>query len=355
MMLLLPIILATEVLPVTDLSAKFAHQRAWLATMPATLTGVWSILVMIELAKRHPGRNLVQYSSDILGPWLGKLLGVVFMCQALIYTTKVSAEAMTFISMFALPRTPKHVVLGLFLFACAIATWAGIEVLARCAETLIPILIGFSLFVFVFLLPNMHPSFIRPILGPHWLETIFQASIVPSGWYGEFLLMGFLLPHIKDVHKVRRSILWLLVGLGAFVTLVALQSTMVAGPLIEKFIYSYYITARYISLGDFFERIDPLIISIWMYGMIIKTAVCLYVLSICVVYLCDLEDHRLVVIPVTLLTLLCAMWFFPNIAQLRNFLLYTFPFEGALVQNILPTCLLLVDKFKSAVKRPVHA
>ncbi|WAH37907.1 GerAB/ArcD/ProY family transporter [Alicyclobacillus dauci] len=355
MMLLLPIVVATEILPVTDLTAKFAHERAWMSMMPATVTGFWCVLVLTELARRHPGRSIVQYSMDILGKWPGRFIGVVLLCQTLIYTSKVGSETMTFVSMFALPRTPRSVILLLFLTACGIATWAGIEIIARCAETFIPILIGFFVFVFVLLLPNMHPSFIRPVVGPYWVQTVFQAAIVPSAWYGEFVVLGFLLPLVKDTKNIRKSLLWLLLGIACFVALIALQSTMVAGPPTEKLTYSYYITARYISLGDFFERIDPLIVSIWMYGMIIKEALCLFVTAICLVHLTGLSDHRLVTIPVTLLSLLCALWFFPNIAELRSFLTYTFPFEGFIVQNLIPTFILGVDSLRRAIGRPAHA
>lgn len=355
MMLLLPLIVATEILPVTDLTSKFAHHRAWLSIIPSAITGYWSVWVMLELSRRHPGKSITEYSMDIVGKWLGRCFGVIIMFQMFIYTTKVASESMTFISMYTLPRTPKPVILGLFIVACGIATWGGLEVIARCAETFIPILVLFICFVFIALIPSMHPSYVRPILGPYWMQTVFQAAIVPSAWFGEFLVLGFLLPFVDNYKKIRRHCYgWVLILL-IFVTVTALQSTMVAGPLIEKLTYSYYITARYISLGDFFERIDPLIVSIWMYGMVIKEAICLFALALSVVHLFNLSDHRLVTVPLALLTLLGCLWFFPNIAELRAWLTYSFPIEGFLVQNLLPTFLLLIDFARNAVRRPAHA
>lgn len=355
MMLLLPLIIATEILPVTDLTAKFAHHRAWISMFPAGITGIWSIFVMTELSRRHPGKSIVEYSMDILGKWLGRVFGIVILLQVFVYTTKVASESMTFVTMFALPRTPKWVVLSLFLLACGIAAWGGLEIIARCAETFVPILILFFVIVFIFLIPNMHPTYARPILGPYWLQTVFQAAIVPSAWFGEFMVLGFLLPFLNDTTKLRRrSFGWLLI-LVLFVSAVALQSTMVAGPLTEKLTYSYYITARYISLGDFFERIDPVIVSIWMYGMIIKEAICLFVAALAVVHLFQLSDHRLVLIPVILLSMFGCLWFFPNIAELRSFLTYTFPIEGVVIQCVLPSFLLLVDYLRNAVGRVAHA
>jgi spore germination protein KB len=355
MMLLLPIVIATEILPVTDLTAKFAHQNTWLAMMPSTVTGVWSIWIMTELHRRHPGRSLIQYSMDILGNWPGRIVGIIFLLQMLIYTSKVASEMLYFISMFALPRTPRPAILALFMLACCVAAWAGLEVIARCAETFIPITMFFFSIVFILLIPNMQPSYVRPIAGPNWIQTVFQAAIVPSGWFGEFLLMGFLLPFLGNKTKIRKASFSLLAVLGCFTTLIALQSTMVAGPLTEKLTFSYYITARYISLGDFFERIDPLIVSIWLYGMIIKEAICLFALALCVIHLIKLPDHRLVMIPVTLLSMLTCLWFFPNMAALREFLTYTFPLEGFVVQNLLPTLILAVDIARSAFSRPAHA
>ncbi len=355
MMLLVPLIIATEILPVTDLSAKFAHQRAWLSMIPATFTGIWSIWVMTTLYFRHPGRSIVEYSIDIFGNWLGRIVGVIVLIQTLTYSSKVAAEALTFVSMFALPRTPKYIILLIFIVVCGTAAWCGLEVIARCAETFVPVLIVFFILVFISLIPNMHPNFVRPIFGPYWIKTVFQAAIVPSAWFGEFLVLGFLLPFLSSDKKVRKTAYGVLLFLGVFMSLIALQSTMVSGPLTEKLTYSYYVTARYISLGDFFERIDPLIVSIWMYGLIIKEAICVFVFSLCIVQLTGLSDHRLVVIPVTLLSAVTCLWFFPNLAELRAFLTYTFPIDGFLIQNILPSFILLVDMIRSVARRPAHA
>lgn len=354
-MLLIPLIIATEILPVTDLSAKFAHQRTWLCMLPSTITGIWSIWVMTELYRRHPGKSVVEYSMDILGKWAGRLVGVIILMQMWIYASKVASEELTFISMFALPRTPKFIILMLFLIVAGTAAWCGLEVVARCAELFVPLLVVFFGIVFVCLIPNMHPSYIRPIMGPYWMQTVFQAAILPSAWYGEFLILGFLLPFLANDKAMRRTTYGVLIFLAVFLVGIALQSIMVAGPLTEKLTYSYYVTARYISLGDFFERIDPLIVSLWMYGLIIKEAICLFVLALCVVHLIGLSDHQLVMVPVTLLTLTACLWFFPNLSELRSFLTYTFPFEGFVVQNLLPTFILLVDMMRSKMGKPAHA
>lgn len=135
--------------------------------------------------------------------------------------------------------------------------------------------------------------------------------------------------------------------------LIALQSTMVAGPLTEKMIYSYYLTARYISVGDFFERIDPIIVAIWMFGLILKESLLVFALAEAIKQVTGATTHRLIVLPTTLLMMLGCLWFFPNLAELRTFLTYTFPVEGMLVQNLLPTLLLLVDGIRG--RKPATA
>lgn len=71
--LLFTFIISTNLLSVPSFMFMFAKQDAWLSALLASVTGIVSIWVMIELAKRYPGETITQYSSKILGKGLGKL------------------------------------------------------------------------------------------------------------------------------------------------------------------------------------------------------------------------------------------------------------------------------------------
>lgn len=80
-LLMFAFIVSTILLNVPEVMAKYAKQDAWLAVFPALSTGVISILVMTTLAKRYPGLTIIQYSSRIMGKWLGPLFGI-YSCTA---------------------------------------------------------------------------------------------------------------------------------------------------------------------------------------------------------------------------------------------------------------------------------
>lgn len=72
-LLLIPMVIATELLTVPAGAAAFAKQDTWLTPIPAAVTGFWSIMVISALAKRYPGKTVVEYGKEILGKWLGSL------------------------------------------------------------------------------------------------------------------------------------------------------------------------------------------------------------------------------------------------------------------------------------------
>jgi spore germination protein KB len=54
--------------------------------------------------------------------------------------------------------------------------------------------------------------------------------------------------------------------------------------LAAHFIYPYYTFVRYISLAEFIEKLDALIIATWYTGVFIK-------LSVCKSFICQLPFH----------------------------------------------------------------
>lgn len=340
--ILIPLIVATELMSVPGVIYQFAEESAWISYLLSLVPGIWAVLVFSTLAMRHPGKTMIEYTEIILGKWLGKIVGLYYMYYLFVLCTTISDEIMSFITLFAQPQTPRIITITLFLLVCGIGAWLGIEVLGRCSEFLVPLNIIFVIIVSILLLPELNPDYLRPVLG-HGLRPIFQGAIMPSGWSGEFFMLGFLLPYLNNPQKGRR---FSFVGLGLvmiIMLIIIFEATLIGGPITGHLNYAYYSAVRYVSMGEFLERIDPVILGVWVYGGFLKTAVVLWAFALCTAQVFGLKNYRILMVPLSILVIVGSLWIFSNKYELDNFLSFTFPVQGLVTHNIIPTLILVVD------------
>lgn len=340
--LLIPVVTATEFMSVPGVIYQYAKEDAWISYLLSLVPAIWAILVFTTLALRNPGMSFTQYTEKILGKWLGKIVGLLYIYYLFVYVTTITDENMTFITLFALPHTPRVVTISSFLLVCGVGAWLGIEALARCSEFLVPLSIVFALIVSVLLMTQMVPQYLLPSLG-HGIRPIFQGAIVPSAWAGEFFILGFLLPYLNVPHKSRKYSLLGLLFVMLIMLMVIFESIMVGGPLTSQLKYAYYAAVRYVSIGNFLERIDPVVLSVWVYIGFIKAAVFLWAFATCIAQVFGMSNYRMLVIPVSLLSIAGCFWIFSNAFEMSHYLATTFPASGLVSQNLIPTLILLVD------------
>ncbi len=345
MMILLPLILATHILSGPSYAAQYAKQDAWLSILLSSLTGFWSVLAMTSLALRYPGMTIIEYSTKILGKWIGKLLGVAYTYFLFIFPATVTDEAMSYITLFSNPHTPRMVTIALFLTLCGVAAWLGIETIARSAEVLTPINAVLVLITLLMLIPDMKPELLQPVLG-HGYAPIFQGAIIPSGWMGEFVFAGFLLPFLTDAKKARYYTLSAVGTTTVIMMTITLVTTMVLGPLTAKFAFPLNGAIRYVSFGGVVERIDALLLGVWIFGGFIKDAVFLWMFCLCLSQLFGIKQYRALVVPVTLISIVGSLWFFTNAPDMTKFLMYTFPELSFVLDILVPTLLWIIDSLR---------
>lgn len=348
--MLIPLVIATAILSVPSIMTGFAKQDAWLSVIPASLTGVWSVLVITALAKRYPGMTIVEYSSMIIGKWGSKLLALYISFIFYLFIIIIAREHANFIDMVALPRTPSIIEIAIFMTLCGMTVLAGIEVIGRLNQFLVPPLILFLLPLFILSIPDMEPARLQPVLG-EGIMPVWKGAIVPAGWTGEVFVLGFLLPFLNS-RKEGRKVSLLAVGMnGLILIFININTILVMGGISAKLTYPMFEVIRYISVAEFLERMDPLIVSAWTMGIFMKESIFMFVFSVCVSQLFGLRNYRIIVMPLTVLSIIGERWVFKNTGELQQFLLFTFPPVAFLTHNLLPTVLLLTDSIRNRKQR----
>jgi spore germination protein KB len=280
-LLLIPYILSTEILSVPAIMAKFAERDAWLAVIPSSVTGFWSIFVLTALARRYPGLTIIEYSSKIIGKWPTKILEFYLSFIFFTYVTVQNYEHFGFVTDIELQKTPSLIINGIFLLVCGWIVYEGIEGIGRCSEVIVPFVLIFTFLFSLISLPNADITRLQPILE-HGFSPVLRAAIVPSGWMGEFFCIGFLLPYLDRPEKGR--ILSILAIFTVIVVTMLVNSLTVAvlGDMTSQLAYPVFTITQYVSIADFLQNVDAFVVGLWTVGIFIKLSISLFLLCVCV-------------------------------------------------------------------------
>lgn len=335
-----PTVLATGFLVLPTISAQYAKNDLWLTGIFASLFGCVIVYVVTRLHQLYPKQTVIQYSEQIVGKVLGKIIGMVYFLYFLHATGIISREYAEFVKGNFLFKTPILLIISSITLLCAFAVRGGAEMLARSAMVFTPIFI-LPIFILLLLIPDIDVNNMFPILV-HGIIPVIKGTITPQSWVFEFFLMTFFLPCLADPSKGRK---WGMISMCAVIvsmTYVNLITLFLLGPDTGNKIYPILIAFRYISFSNFFENMEALLLAMWVVGNFIKIGVYFYAAVLSFGQCLQLSDYRFVVFPLGILTVILSLWGLPSFPSLGFYLKNIAPFEIAVILALIPLLLLIV-------------
>ena len=340
-----PLILGTAILAVPTIIGKQAGRDMWISPFYASIMGFLTVYLADQLNQKFPDKTLIQYEEEILGKILGKVLGFFYLLFILHLGGLVLREYAEFTVGVVLPKTPIIVVISSMALLCAFAVRGGIEVLGRLAQLYVPLFILPLLVMVTLLLKDLNPKNIYPIMRHGVMPSLLGAA-TPQAWFSELFLLSFLFPFLTDRGKGKRRGLITVLAILITLVLTNLMALFLFGEATTTYLYPVFSAARYISIANFFEHLESVVMAIWVAGIFIKMTVFYYSLSLGTAQWLNLSDYRPVVVPLGLLLTLSGMWSSPNLQEMESFFETIFPFYTLLFFVIIPAILLLISAFR---------
>ncbi|MBM4761098.1 endospore germination permease [Bacillus sp. B15-48] len=344
-----PMIIATAVLSIPSITALYAKNDLWLSPIWGSFVGFFIVYISCQLHKLFPKQTVIQYSEQILGKVFGKALGLLLIAN-LFYLNGVTARQYTELSIGAfLPHTPMSVITIGLVVVCGFAVRGGIEVVGRAAQIFFPLYLVSLVFIIVLLIPEYEVKNVFPVMENGLMPSI-KGAAVSQLMFTLFFYIAFLLPYIKDEEKAMK---WSMISVSfVMMTLVIVNLTIlfVFGGTVGNYVYPVLSAAKYISIADFLEHIESIVVAVWVAGTFIKLSVQYYITVLATAQLFGLSDSRPIVFPVGLIIVLLSFWGLPNFQILSTMLRATTPFYALFINVFIPIMLLLIALFKNRKK-----
>ncbi|MGN8768198.1 GerAB/ArcD/ProY family transporter [Paenibacillus barengoltzii] len=328
----------TAILSTPAITFNVAKQDMWISPIWA-LSGVVTVCIAFGFHKLYPGQNVIQACNRILGPVLGKAVGLVILLYYMYISGIMIREYGEFVVGSFLLHTPLLVISGSMVFICAIVVRSGVEIIARFAEMFIPIFTMLFLLLIVPLVPELQIQNMFPIMGEGIAPSISGAFVLQA-WFSEFLTASFLIPFANQVDKLKKSIAISLLAVILTLVVTNLVTLLLLGNITGNYTYPFLIVARYINLSDFFTHLEALFMAIWVLGAFVKICVFFYTIALGTAQMMNLRDYQPIVFPVGFLLLLMSVWIAPNFQVLTHALSTSVVFSTLTVLVGIPAVLL---------------
>ncbi|HBT47422.1 MAG TPA: hypothetical protein DEA73_06040 [Peptococcaceae bacterium] len=333
--------LPTALLFLPALIVSRAQQDAWMSVVLAIVFTLPLALLLGWLLYRFPGRTLFQVAETVLGKILGKAMTLFYVLAFVQWNAIVLREFGEFLVAAVMPETPLIVFTVTLMVLAVYAARNGLEVIARSAQFILPLMVSFFLIVLVLATPKMSLRNLFPLLEGG-LGPLLLGAFITLGSTGEIIVISVVGAFLQQPEGVKRSLILGLAGILFFLVLGVMGGVLVFGACeAGRLTFPAFSLARVISIGNFLERIEVLFMAIWVGGIFIKVTLNLYIAALGLATAADLREYRPLCAPLAALVVVLSVWLFDNLTGVLFYLEQVLPVWALLWQWTVPAALAL--------------
>ncbi|NLC14869.1 MAG: endospore germination permease [Firmicutes bacterium] len=314
---------------------------AWIGA----LIGIGGSLVLLELMVRlslyFPDMTVVQFSQALLGKFFGGIAALLLV-GFWVFDAAVTARAMgsALVNAF-MPETPVLVFIIVTVFFGANGARQGLEITARWSELAT---VGVLMTAIMLVLPFKAMSFqnLLPIL-PYGLSPHLKRAATMTSMFLRLSVLGMMIPYVRNKKDVLRYTRYTVIVSGIVLTAQSIALVAVFGSRAATSAVPTLQLVRQITIGEFFERIEIIPVSLWLLNSGVNIGAFIWASSLGLAQLFNLNRFEPLTYPIGGLAVLLGMVLFKNYVEQVRYLIGLQPILVPLV--VLGVYLLLYAGF----------
>jgi len=262
-------------LPIASTVTGIGGRDGWMCVIPGFSMGIPYGLMVLSLVEHYPGKNLLQVSEILLGKWIGKILGFIYIVISGYYGGLVLGEVGDMYQVSAMPLVPITIFyLGALLLVFYLIR-SGIEVLSRFSEVIFPMIVIALVLQVVLAVPRIEQGELLPILSEGFKPLIFaEIKVVPFAMTYILFLVGiaaFLPTGKQELIQLKKSVWRAVFLVGILNMLVTLIQIVVFGPNeTVRLVYGILALGKMVEISRTVAGVESLFLGIWLGALLIK-------------------------------------------------------------------------------------
>ncbi|KZE53186.1 spore gernimation protein [Brevibacillus parabrevis] len=325
---------------------QVAKMDAWFSQILPACYALVVAYVLSELVRAYPGKNLFEILFIVCGKWIGGFINLLILFYIWIILALDIKGAADFLHVSLLPQTPLEIILLVFVLLLMYYGKTSLEVAARVNEIYFPAYFVMCLLLYFLLMNEYSIERLEPILSTT-LERIAVSNLLPLGVYGDILLFGAFL-HASSEPRLLFAAMKHGIMIVCFTTTIMLLILLgVMGYVIaSRLNFPIYILVQQIHLTDFLDRVEMILFSLWFPAFSIKVIVAYLAFLVGVGSFGGQMHYNTYNAPCGCFLVVSSLIAFPKVADIDQFISYSFPLMVILFQMPLILFLFIVARRK---------
>lgn len=324
-----------------------AKNDAWISAIVGLIMVIPMMIIYSRILSLFQGRDLFDILYLIFGKVIGNFIAILYIWYAFHLGALVLRNYGEFINIIAMPETPMFVSLLCLGMTCIIAVRLGIEIIARTTTYFLPILFLILVGVQLLAMPQLNLEYIKPILGNGIMPVLKGGFSAFSFPFAETILFIGIFSSLKTKKSPVKVYFWGILISAAIIIITTIRNIAVLGNMVGSFYFPSYEAVSMISIGDFIQRIEVSVSSIFIFGAFIKCSICLLVACKGIAKMFNLKDYRSISIQTGLLMVYFSYIVYDNSMEMSYWAFKVYPYYSFPFQVILPIIIWISAEIKA--------
>ncbi|MBQ3415736.1 MAG: GerAB/ArcD/ProY family transporter [Clostridia bacterium] len=219
---------------------------------------------IFKLLTKFPGLDLIDISEFLGGKLLKNIIGFIFISFFTITCSLLLRSFCESLKVIYFPLTDVTYIILIFLVALALSNRLNFTAPFKANTLIMPIVFVSIIFLMISNINNFTPERIFPIFGDGIKQT-FGIGIVNLYSFSGIVYLYFLPPLLKEPKDFKKISLISISICAIYLTLcVAILLFMFSFLINTNEILPLYNATRYISFGNFFQRLESIFLLLWI-------------------------------------------------------------------------------------------
>ncbi|UFU00612.1 spore germination protein [Radiobacillus kanasensis] len=271
-MLVANYIFAATLITLPQILTQISKQNTWLVPFI-----VYPVLVVILIVCFGRGNKAQLSFATIQKTKLHHIFHLTLGVFLVIVYIRDLRAFIDFTTRALLPTTPIEMTTLLVSVVLLYISSAGLEVITRITVVQF-ILLGVTVASLpVMLINEVDLSHVMPIIGTDTVANLSKSSFELFPWMGESLIFFFLLGNVAAREGIKRAtIIGISIGFFLIFVLIITSIAVLGQNIVSNATYPNFIMIQQINMTDFLDRLDLVIVILWMPVILSKLALTLY-------------------------------------------------------------------------------
>ncbi|MCM0650779.1 spore germination protein [Clostridium swellfunianum] len=350
---MIPSILFGKAIGITSgVIVRKSGSDVWITMAIGFIFGTVVALLMIYAASKFPEKTMVEFSEELFGKWISKLISIILACY-FAYAYAVSANVINLhLKEYFLPETPFIVLSLIYTVVCTYGVITGAEVVIRFSFFGFFMLSAINITMILGVMPDFKILNIYPILDKGIKVNVINSIYTFVDTSMVILVLGMVYPMLNSKKRVKTITFSAMIIASISVLIWPFFEVAVLGTdVMKQFVVVCMQQVRSAQLTRYLPRYELIMVSFFVWSMYVQSVLMFWCSEYCIKYTFRLKKDRKIVYILTPILIVLTSRLGKDHQNYINFLAYPWAQISAAIGIGLPVLFITAIFIKNGVKK----